>query len=257
MDLKPNARQLFVCMQVDYGKHRYAQIQVIHNPISVNNYRLSTKSLFDKFFSFAKEAFIPSWPQPGLIARSKNREYKIENIRFMGHAKNLPKELRTTEWLKKCEELKVNFQIVNESEKWSDFSEIDLILAMRSFGKKPYHNKPFLKITNAIFAGVPVIATPESSHLYLKHDKGVDFPIVDNTTELAAAIKRMKNNPLPEFQKIETNQQLIKEYSFEGAFKYYNRLFGECEDMLRKWTGVGPIKRYLFLKIRQFRFSLK
>jgi hypothetical protein len=244
-------------MQVDYGKHRYAQIQVIHNPSSVYNYRLSIKSLFDRFFSFTKEVFVPSWPQPGLIARSPERACRIENVCFMGHAKNLPKELRTPEWLKQCEELEVNFKVINEAEKWPDFSEVDLILSMRSFGKRSYYNKPFLKITNAILAGIPVIATPESSHMYLKNHKKVDFQIVNNTKELVASIQRMKENPLLEFRKVESNKELIKDFDFNGVFRYYEELFKECEDALAKWSKAGPISRFLYIKCRQFRFGMR
>lgn len=256
-DLKPNSKQLFVCLLVDCGRHRYAQIQVVHNPKSVDNFRRSIKSLLDKCFRFTKEVFIASWPQPGLIARSEDRGYKVENICFMGHPKNLPKELKTKEWLKKCHEMKVNFQVIDEASKWSDFSQIDLILAMRSFDNRPYYHKPFLKITNAMLAGVPVIATRESSHLYLKYEKKVDFQIVDSIIELASIVKLMKDNPTLEFQKVEINQKLIKDYTSEAVFKAYNQLFKECAVKLQRWSAAGKVQRFFYLKFRGFRFTGK
>jgi hypothetical protein len=173
----------------------------------------------------------------------------------MGHEKNLPKELRTVAWKKKCAELKVNFQIVSDSEKWPDFSEVDLVLAMRGFGNRPYYNKPFLKITNAILAGTLVIATPESSHLYLKNDRKVDFRIVNSADELVDAIQQMKNNPLHEFKKVESNKELIRDYNFEGVFKSYEGFFEECERVFQRWSRASSISRFLYMKFRQLRFS--
>ncbi|MEJ1237908.1 hypothetical protein WBG78_07265 [Chryseolinea sp. T2] len=253
-ELKPNDRQLFVCLLVDYGRHRFSQIQVVHNPTSVNNFKVSAKSFLDKLFPFAKETFIPSWPQPGLIPRLPERGYEIKNVGFVGHAQNLPIELRTSAWQSRCEELKVNFQIVSEASKWADFSQMDLILAMRSFDKRPYYNKPFLKITNALFAGVPVVASSESSHLYLKNVKRVDFPIADSVEELVTVIKSVKENATQEFKKVMSNQRLIAEYDNAAIFDAYKRLFQESFTALHRWSNSPKFVRWLYFKLRALKF---
>ncbi len=191
----PNASQLFVCVQADYGRYRFAQCHIAQNPYGVSNVRFSRRSFFEEnLFSFSKNFFIPHWNQESIIKRNVERKNEFQNVCFYGVPQNFPKELAGPNFKEKLKSEGIELHIITDSEKWNDYSETDCVLAIRDFSGKPHYNKPFSKIINAYAAGVPVISAKESSAIFLKNEKGLQFPIVNSAEECFNEILNLRDD---------------------------------------------------------------
>ena len=126
------------------------------------------------------------------VLKPKIRNRKIKNLisnlkkkdpRYLKYQK----EEREAQLKKEVKKLGMNFKIVPKS-KWNDYSEIDVILAVRAVGN--VHNKSFAsnlspnkkpasKLINAWIAGAPAILSRDDAFLKLKKSEN-DFLEADN-----------------------------------------------------------------------------
>lgn len=77
---------------------------------------------------------------------------------------------------------------------WNDFSETDLVLAVRPPSGDLHLRKPATKLCNAWLAGVPAMLGPESAYRSLRRDE-LDFIEVGARAEAEAAVLRMLQEP--------------------------------------------------------------
>ena len=108
--------------------------------------------------------FVPHWPQPSLIPRDPMRGSRFEKVSFFGDPNNLAPELQTPEWTNQLRRELGMFIHFQESSRWHDYSDTDVILAIRDFSRTPYYHKPATKLYNAWFAGVPFIGGRDSAY---------------------------------------------------------------------------------------------
>lgn len=179
--LKPNPKQLIVCIRADFDLHNYAHIHIVQN--SEN-----TQQVKDSFF-------MPHWSQPGLIPRDQNRGDKFENIAFFGVTGrgSLAPELAEVSWAKQLESMGLHWEIVGE-ERWHDYSNVDAVLAVRSFtDKNEYKHKPATKLHNAWLAGVAAILGTDSA-FRAERQSELDYIEVTSIDEAITALKRLQND---------------------------------------------------------------
>lgn len=253
--LIPNKDQFFICIQADYGRHQFAQFHICQNPFQLKLFQGSKKLIFDKFFSFTKSFFVPHWHQPNIIQRDVSRTNTIKNIGYLGLRENIPLEaLKVIEGFCKSNEL--SFRIVENPTKWNDYSDLDLIIAIRSFESYNFYHKPYSKIVNALKAKCIVIAGRESSSVYFKEKYFSELKLVKNTKELTQALEFMilnSNKAFLEVDKICFDLN-VKENEEDLIQRYYEIINLACED-LDKWIN-SPIKRRCFLFLRKRKISL-
>ncbi|MCU0536894.1 MAG: hypothetical protein MUD14_23655 [Hydrococcus sp. Prado102] len=190
IDLKPNPKLLIVCLQADRGRHPYAQIHVVQNP------RLTKpRILGDRYLLPAREnLYMPLWPQSGIIPRDRARGSLFENVAFFGLEINLALELSKPSWSNAIADLGLRWQIIN-SDRWHDYSDVDVVLAVRDFGKPDtaWDFKPATKLFNAWHAGVPAILGCESAYRGERKSE-LDFVEVKSLNETIAALKRLRDD---------------------------------------------------------------
>jgi hypothetical protein len=179
-DFMPPPGVLFVCLRADATWHPFAHFHVVINRLALNPWYPSV--------------YMPHWPQAGLIPRDPGRGDRWENAAFFGDDACIANEMRGDEWASILRELKLNWNHV-PAEKWHDFSEIDVVVAIRDFvGKHRYANKPPTKLFNAWHAGVPAILGRESA--YEAERKGpLDYLEARTVPDLVAALRRMRDEP--------------------------------------------------------------
>ena len=149
VDFKPSVELLIVGITADgIYPHPYTQIRV------VQNHKAALK--------FSASYYIPHWPHPGLIPRSSSRGDRFETIGYFGDANNLATELKSEAWQTQLQSLGLKWCPI-EPDRWHDYSDIDTVLAVRSFEKRDYFQKPATKLFNAWHAGVPAILGTESA----------------------------------------------------------------------------------------------
>lgn len=177
-----NPKLLAVCIKAERTPHPYAAIHVVQNPEEA------------RFLSGCWNAhFIPFWLQQGLIPRDPQRGNRFENIAFFGRKVNLAPELKSDWWLEQLSDLGLRWILSDEPELWSDYSNIDAVLAVRSFDQQTYSAKPANKLFNAWHTGVPAIVGNDSA-FQAEFRNELDFIKVATVHDAIAALKRLRDD---------------------------------------------------------------
>lgn len=221
-DLKPGEKLLLICCQGDERRHPYAQIHIVQNP-----QQTSDKAMVfgDKYLLPGKTIFMPHWVQPGLISRNPQRGYIFKNSAFFGRETNLAEELRESAWENQISDLNLSWNLVKDPELWSDYSEVDAIVAVGGFNiSNSYHWKPATKLYGAWHANVPAILGFESA-FRAERKSELDYLEVTSFENLVAAIKRLCENADLRKAMVENGQMRAQETQSESLIKRWYDLF--------------------------------
>jgi len=151
--------------------------------------------------------YLPHWPQPGIVPRDPARGHVIENVAFFGNQKNLAPEFKEEAWGRAMKEMGLNFiskfkpfdhtdaSTYGFDEFWNNYSDIDAIIAVRSFGSSGYDHKPASKLFNAWLAGVPSILGRETAYSHYRKSE-FDFIEVNSMSDVIVSLKRLQDDEL-------------------------------------------------------------
>jgi hypothetical protein len=230
---------MLICAKCDREFHSSAHIHVVLNPIDLH----SKTNLY-----FWKPYYIPIWSQPSLIPRNRERGNKVKNITYIGTRSNIASELSSESWLEAMQDLDCNWYPTFNPERWADYSEIDAIVAARSFDGNPYHHKPASKLVNCWRAGVPAILAPESAFLGIKQSE-LDFMTVNSLTQTVEAIKKLKNEPNLYQSMVENGWQRASEFTDTTIVQNWLDFFEQYAfPEYEKWLRLSSWqKRLIFL----------
>lgn len=237
---------MLVCAKGDREFHPSAHLHVVQNSVDARNI---------KNFLW-KPHYIPHWPQPGLKPREEKRGPTVKTVAFMGTRTNLIEEFKSDKWSSALKKLGCEWTPMFSPTKWSDYSKIDVILAVRSFDGRTYLNKPASKLINAWKVGVPAILTPESAFVDLRKSE-LDFLIVNSIEEAISAVAKLKNSPELYTSMVNNGLKRVEEFSDEKITKYwldffYYHVFPEYANWIKASEASKIllfIKRYSRLKI--------
>lgn len=210
------------------NKLNFVDYHIVQNPYQVDNY------------SF----FVPHFPQPKILPRKKD---KIENISFKGEKQNLDEYFYSNDFLKKIKALQLNF-LIESKEKWRDYSNVDIILAIRGYDKNMWIKKPFTKVINAWIGKTPIIVGDnELAYKYLKKNK-LDFIEVSNKYEVIEKIKYLINNPSFYEDIVLNGIERSKEFSIDKIVKEWINIIEEIKN-----RGKRKSLKKEFLKLIKLR----
>jgi hypothetical protein len=143
-------------------------------------------------------AWIHHWPQPGLISRSLHRGDKIESAVFKGFSASLDREIINENVISRITGLGINFKIDDFDENnvciWHDYSNSDIVVAIRNLTKYSINNKPASKLYNAWRAGVPAILGPEPAYQALRRSE-LDYLEVRTSEDVINSIELLVRQP--------------------------------------------------------------
>lgn len=245
----PKKTQLFVCIQADYGRYKFAQCHIMQNPAGMNNFSFSKKSFIEeKFFSFARNSFIPHWNQDNIIPRLASRGNKFENVCFFGVLQNFPQELLDANFVNKLSKEGIVLKVITDSNQWNDYSEADCVLAIRDFKDKPHFNKPSSKIINGYLAEVPVISGKESSALYLKKKVKINLPIVTSPDECFETIVKLREEYETRLAEIKKDNKKLGAYHNNEIVLEWEKLLVELQKNYKKWQKSSELTKKIFFQ---------
>lgn len=182
---RPQPNLLMVCIRGDRQRHPYAQIHVVQNP--QQRVPSGPLTLWDSYY-------IPHWRQSGLIPRDPARKERFENVVYYGFEHNLVPELRTSSWNKQLNAMGLNWHVVENNANWHDYSHVDVVLAVRSFGRQiDYRWKPATKLYQAWAAGVPAILGYESAFRSERKSE-LDYLEATSLDEVISALERLRDD---------------------------------------------------------------
>lgn len=230
---------MLICAKGDREFHPSAHLHVVQNPYDLQE---------QKHFIW-HPYFIPIWPQPSLIPRSRERGVLVENIAFIGNRTNLTKEFRSEKWLNSLTALGCKWHPVFDSNKWNDYSNIDVIIAVRSFDLCTYPNKPASKLINCWRGAVPAILAPEYAFM-AERKSDLDFLIVNSIDEALEAVKQLKNNPELYLSMIDNGLKRAQEFTEEIITEYWINFFRDYVfPQYEEWLNLSDFqRRMLFLR---------
>jgi hypothetical protein len=206
--------------------------------------------------------YIPHWPQPALIPRDPTRGDRFENLAYFGHKRNLAPELESSVWYEQLNALDLEWHIVG-NERVNDYSDIDVVLAVRTFDRQDHIEKPATKLFNAWHAGVPAIVGGDSA-FQAERKSELDYIQVNSLAETIAALKRLRNDR-------ELRQAMIENGRVRARETQVANLVNQWRDFITdvavpaydrwcaasRWTQQALLMRgYLSLKIYRLQFLL-
>lgn len=214
-----------VCVQADRPVRQLplADVIVRHNGHRVNNHR-----------SF----FIPNWPQGGLRPRNPARGATIERIAYKGRAENLHPDFFSEEWMTFCSRVGLTFVADTEGQLhkdhtyqrgamgWNDYTDVDLLLAVRPSISDPYARKPAVKLVNDWFAGVPALLGPEFAFRELRRS-ALDYLEVDSMASAMQAVDGLLGEPERYTSMIENGHRRAADFTVEAILEQWRSLLFE------------------------------
>ena len=182
-----------VCLQADFPRVPWADLRVVQNQCQVRG---------------DAARWIPHWPQPGLVARKPNRT----TVHCVAHAGRSWMLAGTrASWDEALRKIGCEFKHLGP-EKWNDLSEVDVLLAIRSFDRRIYKTKPPSKLLNAWIAGIPLVAGHDSAFSQIG-TPGKDYFRVASLVEACDAIRHLKEDPSLYRDMVERGRKRAEEYS--------------------------------------------
>lgn len=246
-NLQPSPTLLLVCIKVDRDPHPYAQLQIVQNP---------DDDLFKRSQTLWQTYSIRFWLQPGLIKRDPARGSRFENVSFYGVTGTLAPELQEPVWEQQLSALGLRWNII-DSNRWHDYSQTDVVVAVRSFDGKPYDSKPPSKLINAWHAGVPAILGCESAYRRERKSE-LDYIEVASVSETITALKRLRDDENLRHAMIENAKIRAEETSNASLNAQWRHFLTDvATPAYYRWykayswqRKVFLISRYLTLKVK-------
>lgn len=210
---RPGARQVIVCCVADSPPPFFTQLNVYQCRTQADQARRSGH--------LPAAAYVPHWPQPGLLPRDPARGDAFENVDYFGAADQLAPTLREAGFVRDVERLGLTLRY--HFEFFHDYTATDAVLAARSFGGPVVRHKPASKLVNAWLAGVPAILGAEEGFRELRRTPD-DYLEIDSPAECLAALRSLRDDPQRRQRMRSNAAQRRADYSSEALIAQWSQL---------------------------------
>lgn len=247
-DLKPGAGCVFVLVKSDCTTLKYAQIHLVENP----NEGLMHQNPSKNWKSF----FIPHFPQPGLRPRDSKWGDRFQNIAYFGLDTNLAPQLRTPEWGEHLASLGFNWQIIERAH-WHDYTNVDAVVAVRSFDSCTYNWKPASKLYNAWHGGVPAILGAESSFRSERRNP-LDYIEVTSSEQIIDSLISLREDKRLRQEMIDNGRNRAEDTKPDRIADQWEKfLEQEAIPYYHRWLSLSKFHQNLFILIRSYDVGYK
>lgn len=196
-------------------------------------------------------SFFPHLPQPGLIERNELRLAMVKNISFKGDISNLDPAFRSNWFIKSLRERGIDLRIDLRSTDWSsgmkmhDYSDIDVVLAVRNLTRRDYRVKPASKLVNAWLAGVPAILGPEPAFRQLRRSD-LDYLEVETPDEALLALDRLRTEPALYEAMVDNGRKRAQEFTRDAVLDWWiSEINGPVYSAFTDWRKKHDIFKVL------------
>ncbi|MBM0740903.1 glycosyltransferase family 1 protein [Phormidium sp. CLA17] len=228
----PYSSYLVVCQQ-DRPRPEICAHRIVQNPLNILT---ST----DHLMQF--------WVQPELRSRNPERGTQVSTLAFKGRWYYLPEAFKNSEFVSQLSSQGFTFTTLPDYEvslsDWSEFSETDVVLAIRYSNREYLESKPASKLINAWFAGCPALLGPEPAYQALRKSS-LDYIEVHNPDDVTAALQNLRNNPDLYQAMVENGWKRSQEFTPDQiSLNWRNLLAGSISTGYTQWQ-----KRSLLWKL--------
>ena len=237
---RASKNQFIAAVAADFLPHPGTQLQILQNAAHARR--------------LPGSIFMPHWPQPNLIPRNPTRDDRFETLAYFGDSQNLAPEIQSQEFQKELQ-IRSGLRLeIRPPDCWHDYSDIDVVLAVRDFSRASHLHKPATKLYNAWIAGVPLVSGHESA-IGAEGVDGLDHIRTDSPLNLLECLERLKNDiPLrkrlvSEGQKktAARNRDAVRELWMDLLVDRLPRSYG-------RWHSSTSMSRRLFYLSQRSRF---
>ncbi len=197
---------------------------------------------------------VPHWPQGGLRPRDPGRGERIVHVAFKGFAGNLAEPFRDPAWAEALAHRGLTWHVdavpfagLSTDEAaldWNDYSEVDLVVAVRPPNRGLWTSKPATKLVNAWRAGVPALLGPEWAYRELRRHP-LDYLEVDSVEEALAAIDHLREHPGFYRAMVEHGSERAKEVTVEAvSARWAEVLFEQIPARVAADRGLARLRRW-------------
>jgi hypothetical protein len=191
---------------------------------------------------------IPVWPQPDLVPRDAGRGHRFENACFMGNLYEFIEDVKSLEQAL-CE-LDLAWK-TPPIHMWHDYSEVDVIIAVRRNSSSMVDRKPPSRLTNAWLAGVPAVLSPDSAFEDIRRSE-LDFLRARDVGEVIEALKLLIGNPRMRADMVQNGLERSGEFSAERITDLWvHAIESHIMPEYVRWRR-SQLGRALFFCVRQF-----
>lgn len=234
LNYRSNPEQFLVSISADNRPQFFAPMHIVQN-------FTQTRFLRDSFH-------IPHWPQPGINPRPVTSGNRFTRAAFFGDECNLAPELKKSSWVSALREVGLEWSVRGQQCHYKvDYSDVDLIVAVRSFQKRGYLRKPASKLFNAWLAGVPAVLGNEFAYREQRKSK-LDYIEVETCEEACHALRALAASPVLRAQMIENGFRRAREISTSAITERWRTiLFEEAIPRFERWRTLSASDRQKFM----------
>ncbi|NJP08403.1 MAG: glycosyltransferase family 1 protein [Leptolyngbyaceae cyanobacterium RU_5_1] len=219
----PFKSYLVVCQQ-DRPRPEVCEQRVVQNPLNI---------LDDQ------DHFIPHWAQPDIRPRNLSRGARVENLVFKGRWYYLPEPFKSSEFIARLNSLGFNLRTYADHEvdcnDWGDYTEADVVLAIRNSPQAYLSLKPASKLVNAWFAGCPALLGAEPAFQMLRQSE-LDYIEIATPDNVVNALKQLRDQPNRYQAMVENGWQRTDEFAPDKISQLWRDLLaGAIAEGYERW----------------------
>jgi hypothetical protein len=205
--------------------------------------------------------YIPQWTQPAIIPRASART-GIRTLGFLGHAEiNLARPFKDPAFAARLRSLGCELIVRGKSEdrvSWHDYSDLDLILAVRDIPPSHLQLKPVNKLTNAWAAGVPALLGPEPAIEAIRRSR-LDYIPVITPADVFGALATLRETAGLYQRMVAHGRSRAAEFDDDAVANRWFAVLDQVRERFRDWRSLNPVQRQLnqLRRIVSYRLSLR
>ena len=228
------------CVEGDFPRRLSAHFRILQNQSGLSRY----------------SACIWIWPQPGNIQGPSENDRFTCRAGYFGQTYNGNLAWNENAWRELLKPIGFEFSAL-PPERWNDFANVDVAIAIRSFDTRPYRKKPPSKLVNAWIAGVPFIGGADSAFAQVG-TPGSDYLLATTPDELCEQLLRLRDEPDLRQSLVRNGLNRSRAFTRNAIMQMWiNVLEGPVEMRYRKWARRPAIERvrWRFLRWLDFNWS--
>jgi len=245
--LRPGPDLYLICLLADrdepgfIGRHPFAQFHMVQNP---------TDRRVTQPEALWSAAYVPYWPQPGLVPRDPSRRDRFETAMFFGYPHNLAAEMREAAWAQQLIEMGLRWVIPHRA-RWHDYESADVVVAVRAFDdERAYEGKPASKLHNAWRAGVPAVLGQESAFQAYQRSP-LDYIEVASPEATLEALRQLRDQPALRRDMAENGMARARDvHPAQIAGRWRDILTHRLGPSYERWRGASHSERQRFFDDR-------
>ena len=187
--------------------------------------------------------YIPHWPQAGMRKRLNSRPPRVRTLGYLGRVANLAPVFRTVAFREMLNRIGVEFQLRSDPHQWTNYEDLDAVLAVRPDCSELVPTKPATKLYNCWQAGCPALLGPEPAFESLRRSE-LDYLQVRDAEDVIAAIKQLNSNPEYFARVVDHGQHRADEFTPDAiAERWIDLLGGPVAAGFTNWTKHARVNR--------------